>query len=83
MQSALSAFDFYLSRNLRNYTMTNSLPFQTHENRARGNRKTLKWLETVTKSNFRNLKLKIHEELLSKILDFLAKSQSQKSLTKR
>ena len=64
MQSALSAFDFYLSRNLRNYTMTNSLPFQTHENWARGNRKTLKWLKMLTKINFRTLKLKSHEEYL-------------------
>ena len=34
------------------------------ENRARGNRKSLKWLKTVTKSNFRTLKLKSHEEYL-------------------
>ena len=34
------------------------------ENRARGNRKTQKWLKMVWKSNFRNLKLKSHEEYL-------------------
>ena len=34
------------------------------ENRARGNRKSLKWLKTVTKSNFRTLKLQSHEEYL-------------------
>ena len=34
------------------------------ENRARGNRKTLKRLKTTTKSNFRTLKLKSHEEYL-------------------
>ena len=34
------------------------------ENWARGNRKTLKWLKTITKSNYRNLKLKSHEEYL-------------------
>ena len=62
----------------------------THENWARGNRETLKWLKMLTKSNFRNLKLKSHEEyiciehiLLSKRLDFQARSQSQKSRTKR
>ena len=36
----------------------------TRENRARGNRKTLKWLKMLTKINFRNLKLKSHEEYL-------------------
>ena len=36
----------------------------TRENRARGNRKTLKWLKMTTKSNFRTLKLKSHEEYL-------------------
>ena len=39
-------------------------PKSTHENRARGNRKTVKWLEMITKSNFRTLKLKSHEEYL-------------------
>ena len=34
------------------------------ENGARGNRKTLKCLKTITKSNFRTLKLKSHEEYL-------------------
>ena len=36
----------------------------TRENWARGNRKTLKWLKMITKSNFRNLKLKSLEEYL-------------------
>ena len=36
----------------------------TLENRARGNQKTLNWLKMATKSNFRNLKLKSHEEYL-------------------
>ena len=36
----------------------------TVENRAPGNRKTLKWLKRITKSNFRTLKLKSHEEYL-------------------
>ena len=35
------------------------------KNRARGNRKTLKWLKMLTKCNFRNLKLKSHEEYLT------------------
>ena len=34
------------------------------KNQAGGNRKTLKWLKTLTKSNFINLKLKSHEEYL-------------------
>ena len=34
------------------------------ENRARGNRKTLKRLKMLTKSNLRTLKLKSHEEYL-------------------
>ena len=34
------------------------------ENWARANRKTLKWLKMITKFNFRNLKLKSHEEYL-------------------
>jgi len=62
----------------------------TRENRARGNRKTLKWLKMIIKSNLRTLKLKSHEEyliyktyLLSKGLDFQARSQSQKRRTKR
>ena len=37
----------------------------TLENRARGNRKTLKWLKMVSYSKFRNLKLKTCEEYLS------------------
>ena len=37
----------------------------TLENRARGNRKTLKWLKKVSYSKFRNLKLKTCEEYLS------------------
>ena len=37
----------------------------THENWARGNRKTLKWLKMVSKIKFRNLKLKSCEEYLS------------------
>ena len=59
------------------------------QNRARGNRKTLKWLTMLTKCNFRNLKLKSHEEyliehiLLCKRLDTQAKSKSQKRRTKR
>ena len=38
--------------------------FKTPKNRARGNRKTLKRLKTMSKLNFRNLKLKSHEEYL-------------------
>ena len=34
------------------------------ENRAGGNPKTLKSLKMITKSNFRTLKLKSHEEYL-------------------
>ena len=37
----------------------------THENWARGNRKTLKCLKMTTKPNFRTLKLKSHEEYLT------------------
>ena len=40
----------------------------TYENWARGNRKTLKWLKMITNSNFRNLKLKIHEEYIWSIV---------------
>ena len=35
------------------------------ENRAQGNRKTLKWLKTIAKSNLRTSKLKSHEEYLT------------------
>ena len=35
-----------------------------YKNRARGNRKTLNWPKKVPKRNFRNLKLKSHEEYL-------------------
>ena len=38
--------------------------FKTPKNRARGNRKTLKRLKTMSKLNCRNLKLKSHEEYL-------------------
>ena len=38
---------------------------KTRENRARGNRKSLKWLKKVSYSKFRNLKLKSCEEYLS------------------
>ena len=36
----------------------------TSENRAQGNRKTLKWLKMTTKSNFRTLNMKNHEVYL-------------------
>ena len=44
--------------------ITNSRPFQTPKNQARGNRKTLKRHKTMSKINFRNLKLKSHKEYL-------------------
>ena len=52
---------------LNNQFQTFSINFvqkSTHENRARGNRKTLKCLKTITKCNFRTSKLKSHEEYL-------------------
>ena len=72
-------------RHLENHSLTVSkLDFAkklTCEKRARGNRKTLKWLKMITKCNFRNF-----EEYLicrSKLLDFRARSQSEKRRTKR
>ena len=58
---------------------------QPLKNRARGNRKTIKRPKMMSKINFRNLKLKIHEEhiLFCKRLNFQAKSQSRKRRTKR
>ena len=38
--------------------------FKTSKNQARGNRKTLKRPQMMSKINFRNLKLKSHEEYL-------------------
>ena len=38
--------------------------FKTPKNQARGNRKTLKRPQMMSKINFRNLKLKSHEEYL-------------------
>ena len=38
--------------------------FETPKNWARGNRKTLKRPKMMSKINFRNLKLKSHEEYL-------------------
>ena len=38
--------------------------FKAPKNRARGNRKTLKRPKIMSKINFRNLKLKSHEEYL-------------------
>ena len=38
--------------------------FSNPKNRARGNRKTLKRPKTMSKINFRNLKMKSHEEYL-------------------
>ena len=48
------------------------------QNRARGNRKTSKRPKMMSKINFRNLKLKSHEEylLLSKRFDIQARRQS-------
>ena len=44
--------------------LTNS-SLKTLTNRARGNRKTLKSPKTMSKINFRNLKLKSHEEYIT------------------
>ena len=38
--------------------------FKAYKNRARGNRKTLRRPKMMSKINFRNLKLKSHEEYL-------------------
>ena len=43
--------------------LTNS-SLKTLKNRARGNRKTLRRPKLMSKINFRNLKLKSHEEYL-------------------
>ena len=43
--------------------ITNSM-IRTPKNRARGNRKTLKRPKMMSRINFRNLKLKSHEEYL-------------------
>ena len=61
-----SAFEdsFWVSvRNSRFFSI-NFAQKSTRENRARGNRKTLKWLKLISKTNFRTLKLKSHKEYL-------------------
>ena len=56
--------NFLIADILKIETLWIQSPAEYAKNRARGNRKTLKWLKMITKCNFRTSKLESHEEYL-------------------
>ena len=77
-------FHFFMNKERQNYNLHRVASQKLEaKNQAQGNRKTVKRPKMLSKINFRNLKLKSHEEYLicrtyfvCKRLDFQAKSQS-------